>query len=387
MDVKSEPVLPLPELRESPSDSGAGPFNAELIASLPYMTLEHLSLLEDELSKEFALLAKEFTAARSARVEDILAVIDTQIKKCKARDAAWSRTYTQKVHTIEKLANYTEDTLLADKRRGLKNVEQELAQLAATSELPTDIDDIFGKRQQDLPFADYFADIIAPFQQHLVALSNQKHLQTDLIEHNVDRYRLLVWKQYKRDAMEYRQHLIDETYHQLLQLHSEYNGVREETLAAMGNAHYYRSVVSPESLQRDEGYDQQQRLEAGNIDSYFDIDNPYARRNKIEITDTKMDALNRLLTFAAQQCQYTIPQIDDAVVKLSACRGLTEEEADADLALLRQLKRPHSPEPAERRTPEGAHDSDSSQDQYHEVLSISRQPSNIAMVPVHLQNA
>lgn len=358
-------------------------FDPAQIARLPAMTLEQLSQIEEQLSREFSSLSREYVQARSSRAEHLLTLINLQISAVQDHDQEWSKRYNFEIESIECLANNTENRILAQSRLGpppkdvvesLAEYELELKELLCNMQLPLELDDIFKGRQEKLPFAQYFEKILKPFGAQLTALANENTYQKNLISSHVEREKQVIWKQYRRDVVEHRQHLIDLTYRDLNKLYEEYHGVNANEVANKEMAQYHRSVVSTSDMKHTDEY-QQLRLATENNDSYYDLDNVYYKKNKIALTGTKTAALERLNTFAAQQQNYSIPQREDATVVLGGCSGLSQQEVDSDLAILSQRvvaeKRVEMPEEAATNN-------------YKELLSINKESSQLAMQPLEL---
>lgn len=364
------------------------PFEPDLILKLPGMTSDQLSQLEEVLSSEFQDLSRQYLHAREARINFMLLSIDRQIKKFQARDGEWTQKYNYEVDLIERLANNTENKILAD-RTGVAShsthldteaFDREVDELMASLILPTALDDIFGDRQNELPFAPQFKRIIQQYQDQLQALSNQKQYQDHLVDENVRKYKSIVWKLYKRDASEYRAELIDQTYLELNQLYQEYHGLKDYRTAGVDADNYYRSLVLTNDMNvNDEPH--QQRLSTQNIDGYYDVDNRYSKNNRVQITDAKLTALGNLKQFQDHQRMYTIPQVEDAQVRLSGLQGLTQDETESDLQLLRVhvKQRPESTVTQPVKEEESV-------SEFKAVLDENRVPSRVEMEPLELSD-
>lgn len=365
----------------------AGPFEPELIPKLPAMTSDQLSQLEEALSSEFSALSKNLLSARQVRVDNMVAAIDRQIKLCQASDELWSRKYSNEVKLIERLANSTENYVLAQEKgygseqlESSKKFDAEVDELVSNLVLPLMVDDIFGERGDELPFAPLFKKIIQQFRDQLEALQSQKKYQEKLVDANVEKNSAILWKQYKRDAQERRQQLIDQTYLELNELYKEYYYVSDNLLANLDAANYYRSVVSVEDIRN--GHEGQTgRFAPGNTDSYYDVDARYYKNNRIQVTDAKEAALSRIDRFSAEQSRYSIPQLDDANVKLSGLQGLTQEETDSDILLLRTRTFMAPTESPKDNKQENIEDNA----EFQAVLDSDRLPSQVEMEPIELE--
>lgn len=364
-----------------------GSFESELISKLPAMTSEQLSQLEELLSKEFSDLSGEYLKARETRVDDILATIDCQIKRCKAKDQEWTQKYNYESDLIDRLANNTENQILAGSKgtgshrtiSSVQKFDREVTDLMSSLVLPIELDDIFGAREGQLPFAPQFHRIIQQYRIQLDALINHKEYQENLVDQNVEKTKAILWKQYRREALEHRQRLIDETYLELNELYKEYHGIKDNNFFNVNADKYYRSVVSVDDMKQDAEEKQQRRFSLENTDSYYDIDSRYYKINRIQITDTKMAALDRVNRFEAQQRNYLIPQVEEADVKLSGLQGLTKEETESDLMLLRKNIRHNVKKSSGPSSPLKSNQSVS---EFQAVLGINRIPSQVEMKPL-----
>lgn len=300
------------------------PFNPAIIEHLPELSVEQLSKLENQISQEFAELSRNYIDARKSRVSSLLKNLDVQIKKFQDNDAEWTDIYFNQLSALEDYTAHPEDA-----QKGSEKFEAFLD----TIKLPWELDDLFKTRKLQLPFADYVQRIIQPHQQELVAFNNLKNYLTTLVDQLLEKNRVILWKQYHADVVEYKEKLIQQTYEELSQLHKEYYGVNSNEEYNLRNKFYYRSVV-PMPMTDSAEYPQA-RLSSQNIDTYYDIDNVYCKKNKIEITSTKYETLGKLTNFNKEQHLYAIPQIQEANVILAGCMGLNEEDIDADMLLLR----------------------------------------------------
>ncbi|OBA20102.1 hypothetical protein METBIDRAFT_45324 [Metschnikowia bicuspidata var. bicuspidata NRRL YB-4993] len=321
-----------------------GPFEPEMIANLPQMTIQQLSKLEDCISDEFALLAREYVQARKSRVEYMQKNIESQIRTFQQNDTSWSSFYNQQVKLIDTLTNLTENNVIGDNTSSchqkiddtVLEIETQLKQLTASIELPLDLDVVFKHELGDLPFAEYFKEIVDLHKAQLVALLHHIQYQSDLTESITEKNRVIFWKQYKADVLQYKEKLINQTCQELENLHKEYHGISSEANEANTNSHYYRSVVPVEMSKADARCNTQYLLSTKNLDKYHGFDNIYFRNHRIEITDTKKAVQRRFQEFLDQQNQYKIAQLDSVAVKLAGCMGLSKEEAENDLALMRR---------------------------------------------------
>lgn len=374
---------------ESPLEQVSSGFDPSIIPSLPAMSLEQLLQLEDVLSQEFASLSRQYVESRKSRIEQLLSIINKQLHISQGHEQQWADKYAYEIELIEQLIHSTEDEAFPQMKTkgpkkgtasGIESIEQDLMDLLSNINLPLHMDSVFSEREKELPFAHQFGDLIRPYKEQLNALWLQKDYDINMIETLTEKNRTILWKQYRQDILDYKQKLIDQTYHELTELYEEYHGIRENAMAEEDEAHYFKSVISTDDIKL--GAEREQiRLAKGNIDSFYDVDNVYYKNNKIETTAYKMAALESIRKFESAQNAYRIPQRDDATVKLSSCSGLTSEEIDQDLETFKSLK--HRKEvPPETVVVDALSEK---QADYKELLSLGHTSSKISMTPLELR--
>lgn len=323
------PEVPLDQVPKAP-------FEPATIPDLPSMTLDKLAAIEGQLASEFASLSKEYVDARAARIDHLLKLIDELISAADGHDRLWTKIYNEETKHLEHMIAAPELYLLGyiPDRMSDDDLKELLSQVVA----PRDLDDIRA-RSENLPFAHYFKKIFQPYEKQLDALRNHYDYQIKMIDNNVKQNQIIVWKRYQEDLLDQRNALIERTNHELSKLYEEYHGIRANQMAANDWDYYFKSVVPIQDMAEDEeSPDVQERHKRGNIDSYYDIDNRYFKKNKIQLTKTKLDALERWQTFEAQQGARKIPQRPDVKVRLTECDGLSQDEVDDDILLIRSSR-------------------------------------------------
>lgn len=335
-NVPSESNEPTPEIPvlESGPEVPQGPFDPSTILDLPAMSLDKLAIIEALLAAEFNSLSKEYVDARAERTKYLLSIIDELILAAESHDREWSTIYGEKTKNLEKVIAAPEHYLLGMSEE--KYNDETLRALVALIVAPKDLDDI-AARNDKLPFAQHFRKISKPYETQLQALRNQYDYQNALIDNNVTRNKEIIWEQYLQAMLDRRDDLIEKTHHELAKLYEEFHGIRAERSAILDWNHYFKSVV-PVSEMADSEPHLQVRLKRENVDSYYDIDNRYFKKNKIQLTKAKMDALENLREFEAKQRGHGMPHHEEATVKLTSCSGLTQDEVDADLEALRSSR-------------------------------------------------
>lgn len=400
----SPPPSDIPPLAEidAPKIAIPSPFVPLLVPDLPLLSISELSQLEEQISKEFTDLAQQYIQARRPRVDLLIEAVDASIKKFQRSESSWAKFYALQVQVLESLSGNVEDMLLAglshpSNRSSLNHIdlEADLAEVIKQVQLPLDMDDLFAVGKHEIPFSQHFLEIISLHQSQLEALAIQRHYQLDLVASLPEKNKRILWKQYRKDILDRQEQLVQETTLKLTKLSNEYHGVSANADLTKENAKYYRSVVPlvPEADQ----LHSQHRLARSNTDSYYDVDNVYCKKNQIEITDARTRIEHENSVFAAAQDSHKIPQLDSVRVRLNGCEGLTQEESDADLALLRSFKEDADEEmeidDESADSMDGDDESDMSNSaeeaaarnpEYDAILNMNRVPS--AMPVVHLNS-
>lgn len=350
------------------------PFSPSMIENLPNMSVEQLSKLESQLSREFSELSRNYIEARKSRIDYLLKNVDAQIKIFQDNDADWTDLYLNQLLALEDFVSHPEEAM---------SHGQEFKQLLESVKLPWELDDLFESRRHELPFAKYFQRIIQPHQNELMALDNLKNYSTQLVDLLAEKNRMILWNQYRADVADYKEKLVNQTYQELAQLHKEFYGVNSNESLNLDNKSYYRSVVPAPIPQLSDSTPV--RLTSGNTDTFNDFDNVYYKKHKIEITNTKYNALDGLHAFATEQNKYTIPQLESAHVRLAGCMGLPEADVVADLALLRSHKNNQTKDTKGSDHIDRSTRSESTDDErllYRSVLDLKKKDSEVALVPL-----
>lgn len=360
-----------------PDISPEVPFAPLIIDQLPNMTIDQLAKLESQLSKEFSDLSRNYLDARKSRIDTLIKNVDAQIKTFQDNDAEWTDLYLNQIKALEDYVAYPEAVMQR---------AEKFHELIESVKLPYELDDVFSGRKDTLPFANYFRRIIQPHQKELMALSHLRTYLTMLVDQLAEKNRVILWNQVRSDIVEHKDKLIKDTYEELYQLHKEYYGVNSNEICNLDNQSYYRSVVPAPIPEPNEQL--QARLSTDNIDSFNDIDNRYFKKNKIEITSTKYDALDQLHNFEQEQSSYAIPQLDNARVVLAGCLGLGEADIDADLTLIRGRKRGANDKEAtggssKQKTSDETSSLEPKRLLYQDVLNMNRKSSQISITPLN----
>lgn len=339
------------------------------LVQLPRMNPDDLIHLERGLAREFRELSREYMRVRMVRIELMLAEITQALDRVAAGDTAWTEVYEQELATIAQLQTNFEDWCLAADPADAGVVElvaayeQMLGEVAANLLLPASFDGVLRPLPPlpvkdehgdtphiDVPpFAHLFDSVFTPHKTQLAAIANEKRYQLQMLAANAEANTAIVWMQYYREMCRFRQQLVDDTYADLWRLHQQYHHVNYEHQRRLNHAQYYRAVVPPrdvvpEPCNTTQCTDARTAVAELRDPSYANRDNPYVARNKIATTDVRRDAARAALLY---------PLVDRPQGELAVCRGLSDDEIDADLRLMNPGALPTpappllSPEPAQ----------------------------------------
>lgn len=314
-----------------------GKFEDEDLSSLPFSSAEELQKHEILLQKEFEQLSEEYIVARKSRINHLLTSLNHYIKIFSENDKNWTKIFNFELETIKSIKINTENLILSklklsnpiDIIENLDEYELELNELFNNIQSPLDFDDIFkvnSSKSKEIPFEKNFKNFFKPFEKHLKSVSNENNYQTNLIKSNVRGNQMILWKQYYNHALSQKEKLINETYNELHQLYKEFNHMDEYQQIEKDWKAYNKSIVGINNLKPSSEYQ-------SNHDIYYDVDNPYFRKNKIELTNIKQTILNDLNKFNNQQRNHG----SDNSTILNSCFGLSWNEIDQDLLSIRSL--------------------------------------------------
>lgn len=288
-------------------------FSDSELASLPLKSPGELAAIEQRLSSEFTNLSREYLVARQQRINEMLASLTHYVKVFSDNEKNWLKVYSFEKEAIESIRTNVEDLVLDQQGLGEKHVlhtlqeyETELAEVLRNVQLPLDITDPVSG--MDLPYKEQFVKIVQPYHTHLEAASNENAYQTNMLQAHVHGQRKILWNQYLRAVLDYKNDLIAQTEHQLQKLHSEYHGRVPSQLHRIDSAIYNRGVVPISAL----------REHDRNTDGFYGVDNRWYQNNRVELTNIRRSVLANISAKA-----------------LDSCHGLLESEIDSDLALMR----------------------------------------------------
>lgn len=326
-------------------------FKESQLSNLSRSSMEELSSLENDISKEFNSLSKEYLDSRVVRINHLIESINYFIHEFTEDENEWLAIYNKQTETINNIKTNTEDLILSRSMGSGKNIcntldeyEKTLQALFGSISSPLqflgnyklgELVTANGRKLRQLPFEKQFDNVISPYRTDLQSVLNESNYNSLLLESNTGANSRIIWKQYQSDLTGYKNKLIDETYQQLNELHKDYYNINHEKQRNKAREGYYRSVISVSDLKR--SYDtldkDKDSLMSDNHDNYYDTNNSYFKKNKIELTHEKRGILSRIERFERNQAAHeTNPAI---TYKLNSCTGLSDLEIDNDISVLR----------------------------------------------------
>lgn len=373
-------------------------YDPALIPQLPHMSVQQLNMLESQINQEFSTLAHEYLKARLSRLNSIINHLDANIENSRASDGHWSLFYNLQLQVINELNHITEDLILDGTKFSSKQIiesphelETRLDSLITSMKLPLEYDELLNGENETLPFKDFFSEIIDYHKVQLSALLKLEAYHSRYMESITEINKTLTWKRCKLDISEYKEELINKTFEELRNLNDEYYSITPLLSLALSDKLYYKSNVPVTSMKEPEP-GSQLRLELGNIDPYYDIDNIYYKKNQLEISDTKRAVLAGDKRFKASSNRHPIPQLERVTIKLDGCVGLSAEEAEADLSTLRahmgmnpgsrtkpinRAKASRIPSKPQTSRPLPESSVSNNDQEYNRLLNLNRMPSRI----------
>ena len=325
-------------------------FKESHISNLAHSSIEELTNFEDDISKQFNSLSKEYLNSRVARINHLINSINYFISKLAEDETEWLEVFSTQTETINNIKTNTEDLILSSKTGSVNDIcdtldeyEDTLKYLFQNIRSPLSFlgnykvnilsrGDVANKARQ-LPFEGQFDNVIRHYGNDLKSILGESHYNHLLLESNTRANSTIIWKQYQSDLVAYKNKLINETYEQLNDLYKEHHNVNKGELNNKNKEQYYRSVISPTDLKR--SYDTANRDPAvsNNHDNYYDSNNSYFKKNKIELTNEKYRILSQLERFERSQAAHA--NTSNISYKLNSCSGLSDNEIVNDIHLLR----------------------------------------------------
>lgn len=324
-------------------------FKESHISNLAHSSIEELTNFEDDISKEFSSLSKEYLNSRVARINHLINSINYFISKLTEDETEWQEVFSTQTETINNIKTNTEDLILSTKTGSANDIcdtldeyEDTLKYLFQNIRSPLSFLGNYkvnilsrgeANKARQLPFEGQFDNVIKPYTNDLKSILGESHYNHLLLESNTRANSTVIWKQYHSDLVAYKNKLINETYEQLNDLYKEYHNVNKGELNNKDKEQYYRSVVSSADLKR--SYDTANRDTAvsNNHDNYYDSNNSYFKKNKIELTNEKYKILSQIKRFERSQAAHA--NTSNIGYKLNSCSGLSDNEIANDIHLLR----------------------------------------------------
>mmetsp|Transcript_6767 Transcript_6767/g.8561 ORF Transcript_6767/g.8561 Transcript_6767/m.8561 type:complete len:435 (+) Transcript_6767:38-1342(+) len=325
-------------------------FKESHLSNLAHSSIEELTNIENVISQEFNSLSKEYLNSRATRINQLINSLDYFISKVSEDETDWLEVFRTQTETINNIKTNTEDLILSSKTGSVKNIcdtldeyEDTLKYLFQNIQSPLSLlgnykvnflskGDATNKGRQ-LPFEGQFDNVIRPYGNDLKSILGESHYNHLLLESTTRANSTIIWKQYQSDLIAYKNKLINETYEQLNDLFKEHHNINKGELSNKSKEKYYRSVISQNDLKRSYDAANSDTAVSNNHDNYYDSNNSYFKKNKIELTNEKYRILSKLERF--EKSQTTHSNNPNIIYRLNSCSGLSSNEIDNDINLLR----------------------------------------------------
>ncbi|EGV60404.1 hypothetical protein CANTEDRAFT_95854 [Yamadazyma tenuis ATCC 10573] len=299
-------------------------FDASQIVELLAMNNGEMKDLEDSIQKEFRNITRDYLKGRLSRINYMIGNFGDHIKQFKENEKAWTKVVQFESETIESV-KYSQENVCLNEKTNLKSYQalnDEIEGLLKNTQSPMDIDKYLTKtNDQVLPFSESFTKLISGYARDLFTLSEENRLQTDLIKTHMENSRIIIWQQFRSNLINYKYYLIDKCLEELADIEREEQGLNSSKHKISQWDDYHNSLVSS--------------TKGINSDTRNYIANKFVKRNRVELTNIKLNNLNNKHRFDRSQNNYN-PYINpNKRVKLSVCQGLGDDEINDDLFMIK----------------------------------------------------
>ncbi|CCE85463.1 Piso0_005059 [Millerozyma farinosa CBS 7064] len=319
-------------------------FDPRKLSEFFHLTPDELVAQEEEISKEFSSLARQYVKSRLSRIDHMINLLGIYIKKFNDFDKTWSKIYGLEEKTLHQIRTSTEDLILSNKLMSPSSIinkvnedENELLEILVNIQYPLELVNDFDVNDGsgfELPFKEHLDKVIRPYIHDLKSVEKERLYQSDLIDSVVTTNMEVIWNQYSRGLIDYKEQLIEETCKQLQSLNNEYHHISHNFLNQEDWKNYYRSVVRDSQMEASLASSEDQSA-ANNHDKFYDTDNIYCKNNRIELTNYRRRILSQLQFFKLSQELHGSKDNPNEKHLLNTYVGLSENEIDSDLVLLR----------------------------------------------------
>lgn len=328
-------------------------FQEEVISNLTKLSNDQLLKLEKDIGEEFSRLGRSYIEARLVRIHQMIEKLNNSIKLVNLNDKNWLKIYNFEIETINNIKTNTEDLILVnegllsnkpDLIRSIDEYEQELLEIFKSLQSPLNFDESINNCQNSkLPLPYLFDAFAKNHKTNLQTIINEKNYQTNLLKNLAKSNSTIIWKQYHHKLMNRKQELIDNTLHELYQLNKQYQ-LQDQNISYSNNInHYYKSLLSPQELIDCYSKENQNTINSKNLSAiiknsrdpkYYNLnDNTYINKNKVELSDIRKNIIKNHNLFNSQQ---NYSQNPNKRVKLNTCTGLSHNQIDNDLDMIKQ---------------------------------------------------
>lgn len=319
-------------------------FDPQKLTDFLNLEADELATYEGDVSKEFSSLARQYVKSRLSRINHMINLLGIYIKKFNDFDKTWLKIYGLEVKTLHQIRTSTEDLILSNRFMSpstiinkLNEDENELLEILVNIQYPLELVNDFDVNDGsgfELPFKEHLDKVIRPYIHDLKSIEKERLYQSDLIELAVATNMEVIWNQYSRGLVDYKEQLIEETCKQLQSLNNEYHHISHNFLNQEDWKNYYCSVVRHSQIEGSRALSEDQNF-GYNHDKFYDTDNIYYKNNRIELTNHRRRILSQLQLFKKSQELHGSKNNTHEKHILNSCVGLSENDINSDLVLLR----------------------------------------------------
>lgn len=302
-------------------------FDLNVLKDIPSLSGEQLKQLEASLQNEFKTLGKLYLKSRLSRIDHLLDSVNDYVRLMQDYDKNWNKIHKFESDSIDRVRTNQERICLEGETAKTNTFdypayEQEIKDIVKNIQSPLLVDKLLDNDEEinsGLPFKSKFDKYIQGFSRDLKGIQKENQCETQRINHKIDADKVLIWKNYQKELINYKYYLLDKDLNQLNQLMKSYYDINSNHTQSQWD-HYHNSTMSIDKLKSMPPHD-----------NYYQIRKPI--KNKVELTNIKLDRIKRMQQFETSQNLYSIP---NKKIKLLECSGLTEDEIENDLLMVRK---------------------------------------------------
>lgn len=303
-------------------------FNVSDVSRLQQLSPQELALLERRLLEHFETSLRQYFEKRLDRVDFILEQLNQSLVSMSENERNWLKIYQFETEIVSKMLISTENKIeqgIRDDPHQVEEFEKELVALVKNLRSPLEMENNVD-HNHSLPFQNHFAKVIEPYKKQLTAIVNERDLQTSMINANAKGKLTIIWKQYLAGGLDTQQKMIQDTLAELSELHKEFYGLNSGKEEKQQWQQWHRSAVSVKDIERSR---------SANGDDFYNLENRYFPKNKVELTNIRLGINQKDLQFEAAQNQWSSGE--ERVRLMSGATRLSNKEIELDIQLLRAI--------------------------------------------------